>query len=99
MLEIEIHEDAENEFKAAATFYEEREPGLGLSFLQRLRQAFDAIVDQPHAGTIVVNDIRRRLLRQFPYSVVYRVEDQRIFVLAVAHWSRRPGYWKKREKQ
>ena len=99
MLEIEIHEDAENELKAAATFYEERERDLGLSFLRRLRQTFDDIITQPNAGTIVVNDIRRRLLRQFPYSVVYRVESQRIFVLAVAHWSRKPGYWKKRAKE
>jgi hypothetical protein len=38
MLEIEIHEDAENELKAAATFYEERERDLGLSSLRRLRQ-------------------------------------------------------------
>jgi plasmid stabilization system protein ParE len=99
MLEIEIHEDAENELKAAATFYEERERDLGLSFLRRLRQTFDDIITQPYAGTIVVNDIRRRLLRQFPYSVVYRIESQRIVVLAVAHWSREPGYWKQRAKE
>lgn len=98
MLEIEIHEDAENELKAAAAFYEEQERGLGLSFLKRLRQTLDFIVDQPQAGTIVLNDIRRRLLRQFPYSIVYRVESERVFVLAVAHWSRKPGYWKKRGK-
>jgi plasmid stabilization system protein ParE len=99
MLEVEIHEDAENELKAAATFYEERERGLGLSFLQRFSQTLDEIVTQPLAGTIVINDIRRRLLRQFPYSLVYRIESQRIFILAVSHWSRKPGYWKKRGKQ
>jgi len=97
MPEIEIHEDADEELKATALFYESRESGLGEDFLQRINQAFDAIVDQPFAGQPIILDIRRRLVRQFPYSVVYRVDADRIFVLAVAHWSRRPGYWKKRK--
>ena len=96
MLEIGIHEDAEEELKAAAIFYESRERGLGEDFLQRVSQVFDAVIDHPFAGQIVTGEIRRRLVRQFPYSIVYRVENGRIFVLAVAHWSRRPGYWKRR---
>jgi len=96
MSEIEIHEDADEELKAAALFYESRESGLGEDFLQRVSQVFDALINQPFAGQTVVGEIRRRLVRQFPYSIVYRVEDDRIFVLAVAHWRRRPGYWRNR---
>ena len=47
MLEIDIHEDAENELKAAAIFYEERERDLGLSFLRHLRLTLDDIITQP----------------------------------------------------
>jgi plasmid stabilization system protein ParE len=96
MLEIEVHEHADEELKAAAIFYETREAGLGDNFLSRVTEAFESIIAQPSAGTIITGEIRRRLLRQFPYSV-YRIETDRIVIIAVAHWSRRPGYWKERK--
>ena len=96
MLEIELHEKADEEFKAAITFYESRESGLGEVFLQRVSEGFNLILSHPLAGPILFEDFRRRLVRQFPYSIIYRVEGDGIFVLAVAHWSRRPGYWKAR---
>lgn len=38
-------------------------------------------------------DIRRRILRQFPYSIFYIVEDDNVVIIAIAHHKRRPGYW------
>jgi plasmid stabilization system protein ParE len=96
MLEIALHEDADEEFKAAITFYESSEPGLGQIFLERLSEGFEFIVANPLASQILFDDFRRHLIRQFPYSIVYRIEGDSILVLAVAHWSRRPGYWKQR---
>jgi toxin ParE1/3/4 len=96
MPEIALHESADEEFKAAITFYESRQPGLGDAFFQRVSESFELILTQPLAGQILSDAFRRRLIRQFPYSIVYRVEGDRIFVLAVAHWSRRPDYWKRR---
>jgi plasmid stabilization system protein ParE len=93
MPEIALHEDADKEFKAGITFYESRQPGLGDSFFQRVSEGFELILAQPLAGQILSDAFRRR---QFPYSIVYRVESDRVFVLAVAHWSRRPNYWKAR---
>ena len=96
MPEVTLHEGADEEFKAAAVFYESRRPGLGELFVQRVVEGFDAILTHPLSGQIVFDEFRRHLIRQFPYSVVYRIEDEHTFVLAVAHWSRRPGYWKTR---
>ena len=96
MPEVSLHEDADAEFKAAIRFYESRQPGLGEIFLQRISESFASIETQPLAGQILFHNFRRRLSRQFPYSIVYRVEAERIFILAVAHWRRRPGYWKSR---
>jgi plasmid stabilization system protein ParE len=96
MLEIVVHEDADEEFKAAAIFYESRQAGLGATFLDRVVKGFDSILAQPLAGPLLFDDFRRRFIRQFPYSIVYRLEGNRIFIIAVAHWSRRPGYWKAR---
>ena len=96
MLEIELHQDADAELKAAAVFYELRLTGLGESFLARVSEGFDLIRKNPLAGQLLFDDFRRILTRQFPYSLVYRVEAESVYVIAVAHWSRRPGYWKGR---
>ncbi len=96
MLEITLHENADEEFKSAIRFYESRQAGLGETFFHRVSEGFDLILAQPFAGQVSFDDYRRRLIRQFPYSIVYRVESDRIYVLAVAHWSRSPSYWKTR---
>ena len=96
MSEVTLHEGADEEFKAAALFYESRRPGLGEAFVQRVVEGFESILAHPLSGQILFDEFRRHLIGQFPYSVVYRIEGNRIFVLAVAHWSRRPGYWKTR---
>lgn len=96
MLEITLHENADEEFKAAIGFYESRLTGLGDTFYRRVSEGFDLILAQPFAGQPLSDNYRRFLMRQFPYSIVYRVESDLVYVLAVAHWSRRPGYWKAR---
>jgi toxin ParE1/3/4 len=96
MPEVDLHESADEEFKAAITFYESRQTGLGDAFLKRVSEGFELIEAQPLAGQILSTTFRRHLVRQFPYSIVYRVGSERVFVLAVAHWSRRPDYWKAR---
>ena len=82
--------------RAAATFYEIRQAGLGERFLDRIDGAFKSILAHPLAYQILIENYRRRLVDQFPYSVIYRTEEDRIFVLAVAHWSRKPDYWRGR---
>ena len=84
------------ELKAAAVFYELRLTGLGENFLARVSESLDLINTNPLAGHLWFDDYRRILTRQFPYSLVYRVEGDRVYVIAVAHWSRRPDYWKER---
>ena len=96
MLEMKLHEEADEELKAAAVFYELRLTGLGENFLARVSESLDLISTNPLAGHLWFDDYRRILTRQFPYSLVYRVEGDRVYVIAVAHWSRRPDYWKER---
>ncbi len=32
-------------------------------------------------------------MRQSPYSIVFRLVDDEIFIVAIAHHVREPGYW------
>jgi len=57
MLEISLHTDADEEFKAAIVFYESRQAGLGDIFLQRITEAFEFIAGNPLAGQILFGDI------------------------------------------
>lgn len=50
----------------------------------------------PKASPVVSGTVRRCLLTRFPYRLVYRVEGEKIVIYAVAHQSRRPGYWRTR---
>ncbi len=90
---IVVHPAADAELKAAAAHYESLQPGLGASFLREVAIGFNQIQNLPSAWAILTGNVRRYLLRRFPYGIVYRVEADRIFVLAVMHLRRRPRYW------
>ncbi len=96
MTRITFHEEAEAEVIEAACYYEERSMGLGHSFLAKLKEAVDEIQANPEACQLVSDEVRRKLVQRFPYSVLYAIEKDRIRVMAVAHHKRRPEYWRHR---
>jgi plasmid stabilization system protein ParE len=98
MYEIVVQEDADDEIKAAAVFYESRQAGLGNLFLQEVEAGFSKIASFPLSWTILIGDIRSCLMRRFPHAIVYRLEDERILVIAVTHQRRKPFYWRERLK-
>ena len=84
---------AEVEMVEAAIYYEEQAEGLGTLFLSTLEGAIRNILENPNAWPITSNDIRKRIVSKFPYSILYRVESREIIILAIMHQRRRPGYW------
>ena len=96
MYEIAVHESAEEELTATALYYESRETDLGEEFLRQLALSFDRIHEHPLSYRTVFDEYRRCLMTRFPHGVVYRIEDERVLVFAVAHVRRRPGYWRDR---
>lgn len=58
-------------------------------------RAFDAIEAEPEGFPFLRDPYRRTLLERFPYAVIYKVTTPRVYVRAVAHGRRRPGYWDK----
>ena len=80
----------------ASVFYEAASPNLGVDFLDDVQRVIDLLGDHPLLGQPVGGDLRRALLHRFPFSLVYAVEPNAILIVAVAHQSRRPEYWKDR---
>ena len=87
---------AREEFLAAAQHYDAAVPGLGHEFIAAVEQAVARIAAFPEFGSPHLMGTRRVVLRRFPFSVVYLPEPEAVLVVAVAHHSRRPGYWRDR---
>ena len=95
-MKVVFHEEALAEMLGSASYYEARSVGLGRDFLEAIEEATRRLVASPHAGPVVRRDLRKRLVVGFPFTVLYSIEPSGIFIVAVMHQHRRPGYWAKR---
>lgn len=96
MKETIFHPEAREEIREARGFYEAHLEGLGLRFLEAAEGAAERISADPEAGSPFAGGFRKRRISAFPYNIIYRVWDDRIYFVAVAHHHRRPGYWRGR---
>ncbi|MDF0674871.1 MAG: type II toxin-antitoxin system RelE/ParE family toxin [Nitrospira sp.] len=87
---------AEEEMIAAAQYYQCQSAGLGSEFLSEVERTVAAILVHPEAAPKVKKDIRRRLLKRFPFGILYAVAADEVVIVAVMHLRRRPGYWEDR---
>ena len=87
---------AQEEMIAAARYYQAQSMGLGAEFLAEAERTIAAITSHPKAAPKIRQDIRRRLLKRFPFGILYINTVDEIVVLAVMHLRRRPGYWQDR---
>ena len=90
-----LHPEALGDLRDAASFYNDRAGAtLSQSFLAEFEQSIDKLLLHPSLGSPWRGRGRRRyLMKHFPYWLVYKLSGDEIRILAVAHESRRPGYW------
>jgi len=93
MPELRFHPEIASEVKASYLWYQEQANGLGDDFLDELESSYQAISELPRTWPLFQSGFRRFLLSRFPFSVIYREQDKSIYVVAVMHNSRNPGYW------
>jgi plasmid stabilization system protein ParE len=94
---LEAEAAVEFDIESAFGWYESEESGLGLEFLEQLRLVYGRIRDNPLGYEEQRSDIRRGLMRQFPYAVYFSIEDETILILAVLHTARDPAEWQLRK--
>jgi plasmid stabilization system protein ParE len=95
-LPIRLLPEARDEFDAAADWYEQRRPGLGVDFVARVRETLNRIAANPRLHAAVYGDVRKATVQKFPYVVLYREEAAEVVVIAVFHTSRDPSIWQAR---
>ncbi len=96
MKPVEFHPDAADEACEVAAHYEGVRAGLGTDFQAELDEALARIRDNPQLYAAESGAIRVCPLRRFPYAIFYADLDDRVWVAAVGHHRRRPGYWARR---
>jgi plasmid stabilization system protein ParE len=98
MIAFQFLPEAERELDAIVEHYEAAEPGLGTDFLDALSVTLQRARRFPRGGTQVAAlsttiEVRRYLLRRFPYKIIAAVRPDALIVVAVARGSRHPMYW------
>jgi toxin ParE1/3/4 len=101
---VAFHPAATKELIETAGYYEKRAAGVGRRFLQAIEQAEQFLRQSAAAMQGDERGRRRYRVKGFPYQLIYRVVGgvvgaERVFILAVAHTSRRPGYWASRDER
>jgi toxin ParE1/3/4 len=97
--QVEIHPEALAEAGAAIAWYAERSSNAPQEFIAEVDKAIDSIQASPKRWPVFEAGCRRYPLVRFPYYVVYsETSSGGIFILAVAHGRRKPGYWKSRRE-
>ncbi|MCT0200619.1 type II toxin-antitoxin system RelE/ParE family toxin [Synechococcus sp. CS-1325] len=87
---------ARRELLAEVAYYNNKELGLGSRFLSAVEDATARALAYPLTGTLASENTRRMFLKDFPFSLVYRPDDNGIVVFALPHHARRPEYWRER---
>jgi plasmid stabilization system protein ParE len=95
---LQLSDPATAELIDAVRWYEQHRAGLGAELFDAIVETINLIRTHPEIGAPRATTRLSRQLRvnRFPYNVVYRVRDDDVYVVAVAHTSRRPDYWKHR---
>jgi plasmid stabilization system protein ParE len=94
-MRIDISREARADIDAAADWYIEQSAySAALGFCRRSQSCVANSRAIPHMGVQGAGDTRMRTLQYFPYTLVYRVMPDHVKIIAAAHHSRRPGFWR-----
>jgi plasmid stabilization system protein ParE len=99
MHDVELHRLAAKELRDALTWYRTRSEQAFTRFRAAVFDAIDRISADPYIHAVLAEPYRCARVHRFPYILIFEIgSDGRVFVVAVAHTGRRPGYWKLRKQ-
>jgi toxin ParE1/3/4 len=95
-MRIKLEPPASDELSDAASYFARDSLHAADAFMSEFAAATHLLMRHPRIGTPLGDDVRRLLLKKFPYQLIYRVLADEIRIYAVAHLKRRPHYWTSR---
>lgn len=96
---IRVRPRARREIVAATSWYSERSSSAGANFVAEVEECTRRIIENPRAFAVVHGELRRALLKKFPYTLIFKVapvaeDSEQIVLLACFHTSRNPDEWR-----
>ncbi len=95
-MRVVFHPAAELELLDAVHYYTGIDPNLGSRFYQEMDRLLQEVCEHPKTFRLFDSPARRHFSRSFPYGLIYLEEPDRLWIVAVMHMKREPGYWKRR---
>ena len=97
-MRVEYHPAIEAELRAIQNYYEERSSGLGEQFIDEFERQVLQLAARPERWMVIAGDLRRCLMRRFPYIIYFRwVDSERIRITVVKHQRRHPEHGRERK--
>ena len=91
-----LHPEADEEFAAAVSYYSQLSPDLGVRFYREMERLFHEVCADPRRFRRFDPPVRRHFSRVFPFAVIFLDKPDCIWIVAVMHMKRQPGYWRQR---
>jgi toxin ParE1/3/4 len=97
-MRVEYHPAVEAELREIRWHYEDRSPGLGTQFVDEFERQVLLLAATPERWMVVASNIRRCLMRRFPYIIYFRcVDADCLRITVVKHHRRHPDYGRDRQ--
>lgn len=94
---IEISDEAEIDFDKSYEYYYEDSPKVADAFFRIINMGFENIKQNPNSFPIAHKDLRKYVVKKFPFVIYYQISDLIIHVIAIFHTSRNPEIWNERK--
>jgi plasmid stabilization system protein ParE len=92
-MRIEYHPDLEKDLTEVRSYYNDRSPGLGDEFVDEFERQVLRIAAMPERWMIVRSDVRRALMKRFPYVILFRIlGEDAVRITVLKHERRHPAY-------
>jgi len=94
---IEVSDDAEADLDKSHEFYFQETPKVADAFFRRINLSFEKIKQNPYSSPNVHKNVKKFVVKKFPFVIYYQIVDSVIRVIAIFHTSRNPEIWNDRK--
>ena len=94
--ELLVSREARVDITDAIAGYRTVSAALATRFGEELERVYANVAEYPEMYPVVYERFHRALLRKFPYSVFYVVDEAIVLIVGVVHQARDESTWKRR---
>ena len=95
-MRVSFHPSARRELLKHQRWYLKRSMSAASGFEQEVNHAISRIAEAPYRYPLTLRGRRRFVMLNYPFNIIYRVLESEVEIIAVAHHSKRPDYWQRR---